>query len=93
MARTSAPVVATLALLACGGVASLLTGCQTAKSSSHANAGHVNSRCPLMPEHPIDKSVTVDYKGQKVAFCCDGCISEWDRLSDAQKDARLAKSK
>ena len=49
--------------------------------------------CPMMGS-PIDinvlkESLTRDYKGRKVAFCCAGCPSAWDKLSDPQKQARV----
>lgn len=55
----------------------------------------VNVRCPVM-DTPIDpakvpESLTRLYKGEKVAFCCAGCPAGWDKLSDAEKDAKLAK--
>ncbi|MHC4166296.1 MAG: hypothetical protein ACYSWQ_05010 [Planctomycetota bacterium] len=37
----------------------------------------------------IDESLTRDYKGRKVAFCCAGCPSAWDKLSDPQKQAKV----
>jgi hypothetical protein len=56
-----------------------------------------NNRCPIMgaPINPnkISKNLIRDYKGQKVAFCCAGCPSTWDKLTDAQKQAKLAKVK
>ena len=58
-------------------------------------AEFVNIRCPIMGT-PIDPakvpdSLTREYKGKKVAFCCAGCPVAWDELSDAEKDAKLAK--
>lgn len=86
-------VVEVVGALALGGVL-MLSGCQSGSSSrAQSSAGLVNSKCPMVPGDPIDPSVTVDYKGQKVGFCCAGCIHEWDQLTDAQKDARLAKSR
>jgi hypothetical protein len=53
----------------------------------------VNTRCPIMGT-PINSAkvkpnLIRDYKGQKVAFCCGGCPAAWDKLSDAEKDAKL----
>ncbi|NQU75799.1 MAG: hypothetical protein HQ546_05740 [Planctomycetes bacterium] len=58
-------------------------------------AGFVNVRCPIMgttidPANVSD-SLTRTHKGNKVAFCCAGCPATWDKLSDAEKDAKLAK--
>ena len=80
----------------------VLGGCASNKAEGTANAagaanvasaGLLNSKCPLMPDHPIDPDVTVAFEGGKVAFCCAGCIPEWEQMSMAQKKARLAKSK
>lgn len=32
--------------------------------------------CPIMGK-PIDKSVFTEYQGQKVYFCCPGCIEKF----------------
>ncbi|MFH1882112.1 MAG: heavy metal-binding domain-containing protein [Planctomycetota bacterium] len=57
----------------------------------------VNNRCPIMglPINPekVATNLIRDYKGQKVAFCCAECPSMWDKLTDAQKQAKLAKVK
>lgn len=78
----------------------LAFGCQTKTTTAkaepaqaQASMGLLNSKCPLMPSHPIDKSVTVDYSGGKVGLCCKGCIKGWNALSDEQKATALAKSK
>jgi hypothetical protein len=57
----------------------------------------VNDSCPIMgtPIEPdkVTKDLIRDYKGQKVAFCCKQCPSAWDKLTDAEKDAKLAGTK
>jgi hypothetical protein len=55
-----------------------------------------NALCPITggalgPDVP--ERLTRTYKGQKIGFCCDGCPESWDRLTDAEKDAALAKAK
>ena len=64
---------------------------------THVKPQFANNRCPLMgsPINPekVTKNLIRDYKGQKVAFCCAGCPSMWDKLTDAQKQAKLAKVK
>jgi len=54
----------------------------------------VNTRCPIMGTEldlsKVPESLTRVYKGQKVAFCCAGCPTDWDKLSDAEKDTKLA---
>jgi len=67
------------------------------KIQMHSKPGIANIKCPIMGA-PIDpskvtESLTREYKGQNVAFCCGGCPSTWDKLSDEQKEAKLAKVK
>lgn len=55
-----------------------------------------NVTCPIMGS-PIDpKNVAPGlmrlHKGKKVAFCCGGCPTAWDKLSEAQKEAKLQKA-
>lgn len=53
----------------------------------------VNERCPIsgktidMMNRP--KDCTRMYKGMKVGFCCPNCPPEWDKLNDAEKEAKL----
>ena len=63
----------------------------------HVKPKFANISCPIMgsPINPekVGKNLIRDYKGQKVAFCCGGCPSKWDKLTDAEKTAKLAKAK
>lgn len=65
----------------------------TTSASTSQSSPFVNARCPIMgsaidPAHVPD-SLTREYKGQKVAFCCAMCPPAWDKLSDADKDKKL----
>jgi hypothetical protein len=57
----------------------------------------VNAKCPMMgsPINPekISDNLIREFKGQQVAFCCGGCPDMWDKLSDAQKEAKLSEKK
>lgn len=63
----------------------------------HVQPQFANAVCPIMgsPINPerVTKELTREYKGQKVAFCCAGCPATWDKLTDLQKQAKLAKAK
>ncbi|MHC4582366.1 MAG: hypothetical protein ACYS14_12995 [Planctomycetota bacterium] len=63
----------------------------------HVKPQFANNLCPIMgaPINPerVTKNLTRDYRGQKIAFCCAGCPATWDKLSDTQKLAKLAKAK
>jgi uncharacterized protein (DUF305 family) len=57
----------------------------------------VNSKCPILgaainPDK-VPSVLTRMYKDQTVGFCCGGCPETWDKLTDAEKDAKLAKAK
>ncbi|MBU6413697.1 MAG: hypothetical protein KGS45_09490 [Planctomycetes bacterium] len=51
----------------------------------------VNTMCVMMPNEAISAGVTTDYKGMKVGFCCPGCITKFNKMSDADKVAQLGK--
>ncbi len=52
-----------------------------------------NLRCPIMGSpinlDTVGESLTRNYNGRKVAFCCAGCPSAWDKFSDAEKQAKV----
>lgn len=56
----------------------------------------VNARCPIMggaiDSAKVPASLTREYNGQKVGFCCGGCPAQWDKLTTAEKDAKLKKA-
>lgn len=68
-----------------------LAGCA---SNDHAKAtaapGMVNSKCPISGE-ACDTKVGADYHGKQVGFCCAKCKGKFGAMSDADKDACLAK--
>ncbi len=80
----------------------ITAGCEKKSEKQAAEAGQektatefVNARCPMM-ENKIDpekvtKELTRTYKGKKIGFCCAGCPTAWDKLSDTEKAAKLAK--
>lgn len=54
----------------------------------------VNSTCPI-GDDPIDAaahdaSLTRQWRGQTVGFCCAGCLGPWDKMSDAERERALA---
>lgn len=52
-----------------------------------------NAFCVMVPEDPVDPAVApVEWKGQKLGLCCEGCRGKWNKLTDAQKDAAVAKA-
>lgn len=81
----------------------LVVGCEKeAEKPAPAAAGReqaatefVNIRCPIMGTRmdlsKVPDNLTRMHKGQKVAFCCAGCPTAWDKLSDAEKDTKLVK--
>jgi hypothetical protein len=72
-----------------------LVGCKNQKDTSAASDKSttlVNTQCPYTGG-PVKSTVTADYKGQTVGFCCPGCQGRWAKATDAERDAMLAKAK
>jgi hypothetical protein len=65
--------------------------------AQHVQPSFVNATCPIMGSKINPAKITTnlvrEYKGQKVAFCCAGCPSAWDKLSNAKKIAKLDAAK
>jgi hypothetical protein len=65
----------------------------TATKPAAASAKVVNTICPIeggaVDPNKVPDSLTREFKGQKVGFCCAGCPAKWDALSDAEKEAKL----
>lgn len=74
----------------------LVAGCTeptTSNSKSDTESAKVattpiNSNCPIAGEE-VDPDVSVQWKGQTVAFCCADCIPDWNKLSDDEKQSKL----
>ena len=90
-----------LVLVAC--TLAILGGCKKEEPATvdvnvdTAKIEFANAKCPIMGS-PIDPAtvpanLVKDFNGQKIAFCCAGCPEAWDKLSDAEKTAKLAASK
>ena len=52
----------------------------------------VNQYCAVVGTDPVDPEVMTEWKGQKVGFCCRGCVPKWEKMTAAEKDAALAKA-
>jgi hypothetical protein len=89
-----------LATAACG-LAFLLTACATThkedpaqcKAVKPGEVTSINNMCVIENEDPVDPAITpVVFKGQKIGFCCSGCIKQWNGMTDAQKQAAVEKA-
>lgn len=94
--QRSIPIVLAAAAVVLSGCAARQTTAADSEAQCKAFKGHtdtVNKWCVMMNEDPVDPDITpVTWKGQKVGFCCDACKPRWAKLSDAEKDAALAKA-
>jgi hypothetical protein len=56
----------------------------------------VNAYCPMtgkkLDTTKLDASRTREFEGKMIGFCCPHCPPSWDKLSDAEKEARLKKA-
>ena len=66
------------------------------KEGTAKPAAFANVTCPIMGSRidpaNVPNRLVRQYKGKKVAFCCGGCPAQWDKLSDAERDAKLKQS-
>lgn len=63
----------------CQGKANTVAGATTAA---------VNKTCPISGRS-VSAGTTVSYGEKTVGFCCGGCISKWNALTDADKTSKL----
>lgn len=79
----------------------LLAGCNNQKTAEApaaeakaqvAAAKPVNTACPFTGG-PVNPSLTASAGGKTVAFCCGGCLSRFNKMSEADKLATIAKAK
>ncbi|MGM0461475.1 MAG: YHS domain-containing protein [Fibrobacterota bacterium] len=60
--------------------------CPQGEKSSHDSAEEgeehrelqAQTTCPVMDGNPISKDIYADYEGQRVYFCCPGCVSAFE---------------
>ena len=53
----------------------------------------VNTICPIMGGDVDPDIETVQFNGEAIGFCCDGCDEKWTKLSDKEKEEKLAEAK
>ena len=85
MARTR--TMTGLGLLAAAGLLAL-AGCATTDKAD-ASSGAVNDICPISGRRIDANGPTVEFQGKTVGFCTSGCVSPWDKMSYAEKNAFL----
>ena len=94
--RARFAVVLPIALLALAGCKSTCAACDAGKDMDHHDASpamFVNDTCPIGGEAVEADGGSADYKGSTVGFCCPGCKGGWEDMSEADKDAFVAKAK
>ena len=77
----------------------LSMGCGDSTSDVVADKGKgitvVNKVCPIMGSdvkvEELTPELTRDFNGKKVGFCCPPCLEEWDKMTEAEKTAKLEK--
>jgi hypothetical protein len=80
------------------GSSAMLGGClcgpdedkQVCESPKAGTIVTVNEYCAVNNNDPVDPAIIREWKGQKVGFCCKGCLPRWAKMSDAEKDAAVA---
>jgi len=90
--RPSALLAAALVLAACQSAPADDDGGPMCQKRKPGTIVSVNEYCVMVLIDPVDPNIVRDWKGQKVGFCCEGCLPKWDKLTEAEKDAALAKA-
>jgi len=63
-------------------------GCKQPKGGTIITVNHY---CPVQNDDPVDPAIGfVEWKGQKIGFCCKGCLPKWKKMTDAEKDAAVS---
>lgn len=79
-----------LAAVLCVGAVGLVGGCKSSeKASDKASPSVMNSTCPFSGK-PVAEGATASYGDKKVGFCCNGCASKFNGMSEAEKQAKIA---
>jgi hypothetical protein len=52
-----------------------------------------NTVCPFSGEAVNPSVAPAAYKGKHVGFCCPNCKGKFEKMSDAEKDAKVASMK
>jgi len=68
------------------------SGSAPASAAPVAAAEPVNDYCPIMGGKVTENGGTAVWKGKLIGFCCPGCEPKWEKLSDEEKAAKLAKA-
>jgi YHS domain-containing protein len=82
-----------LLVVVCGLTAGL-AGCKSAdkaEAQSATTSAPVNTICPI-GGHEVDTTLTSSYQGKTIAFCCDGCKSDFDDGNTARKEEVLGRA-
>jgi len=90
------------AVLAAAVMVSVLGGCAATKCADcdgvscgddKGTVTTVNTFCAVNPKDKVNPAIpAATWKGQQVGFCCKGCVPKWEKMTDEQKDAAVAKS-
>ena len=79
-------------MIGCGGDSSELSEGLTAATSPGPGDGEVvNTLCPITGE-AVDPSLTTEWNGYTVGFCCPDCPAKREALTDEQKVEKLAEA-
>ncbi len=65
-------------------------GCQTTATTETGTSGPINANCAMIPANAINAECYVEHKGQKIGFCGNNCKANFEGMTEAEKDARVA---
>ena len=57
-------------------------------------AGTVNLYCVVVPRDLIGAdAATTEWRGEKVGFCCSHCVTKWNKMTESERDTKVAAAK
>ena len=69
----------------------VVVGCDSSTPDT-ALGDPVNDHCPIMGGEVTADGGQAVWNGQVIGFCCPECQPAWEKLSDEEKSAKLAKA-
>ena len=66
--------------------------CMAPEKGDAVAAGSVNSVCPIGGDGVGAGSPLVTHKGTVIALCCEGCVTKWNAMDEAERDGVRTKA-
>lgn len=92
MKRSVQMFVLAAGFLGVGALSGCASDCENcSKPAGTASTAVVNKTCPIGGDE-VEPTTTLrtSFQGKEVGFCCESCEKSWAKLSDADRQKKLA---